>query len=133
MIFEYGTVYPTDLNLLNRHPFRLLWALEKVPALRKAAESGDAMFGTLDTWLLYRLTGGATYVSEISNASATGLFDPFTVSWGAFVFKMLGIPMSLAPPVVSSAGRKEEHTQRVKIPFGVSSEFYCYCIEKLRE
>ena len=104
-----------------------MWALEKVPALRKAAESGDAMFGTLDTWLLYRLTGGATYVSEISNASATGLFDPFTVSWGAFVFKMLGIPMSLAPPVVSSAGRKEEHTQRVKISFGVSSEFNCYC------
>ena len=63
MIFEYRTVYPTDLNLLNRQPFRLLWALEKVPALRKAAESGDAMFGTLDTWLLYRLTGGATYVS----------------------------------------------------------------------
>ena len=80
-----------------------------MPALRKAAEGGDAMFGTLDTWLLYRLTGGATYVSEISNASATGLFDPFTVSWGAFVFKMLGIPMSLAPPVVASAGR-EEHS-----------------------
>ena len=92
-----------------------MWALEKVPALRKAAESGDAMFGTLDTWLLYRLTGGATYVSEISNASATGLFDPFAVSWGAFVFKMLGILMSLAPPVVASAGR-EELTQRVKIP-----------------
>ena len=62
---------------------RLLWALENVPALRRATETGDAMFGTLDTWLLYKLTGGGTYVSEISNASGTGLFDPFTVSWGA--------------------------------------------------
>ena len=83
---------------------RLLWALENVPALGKATESGDAVFGTLDTWLVHKLTGGGTYVTEISNASGTGLFDPFTVSWGAFVFKMLGIPMFLAPPVVDSAG-----------------------------
>ena len=66
---------------------RLLWALENVPALRRATETGDAMFGTLDTWLLYKLTGGGTYVSEISNASGTGLFDPFTVSWGDSIEK----------------------------------------------
>ena len=66
---------------------RLLWALENISTFRKASETGDAMFGTLDTWLLYKLTGGVTYVSEISNASGTGMFDPFTVTWGAFVFK----------------------------------------------
>jgi ribulose kinase len=51
---------------------KLVWALENIPALRVAAESGDAMFGTLDTWLVYKLTGGRNYVGEISNAAGTG-------------------------------------------------------------
>ena len=53
-------------------PCRLAWALEHYPELGKAVESGDAAFGTLDCWLIYKLTGGKKYVTEISNAAGTG-------------------------------------------------------------
>lgn len=82
---------------------RLLWQIENNERLKEAIANGTAMFGTLDTWLLYRLTRGSTHCTDISCASATGLFDPFLSKWASFA-KMLNIPVSLLPKVCDSAG-----------------------------
>lgn len=59
------------------------------------------MFGTLDTWLLYKLTKGRLHVTDVSNASATGFFDLFNMSWG-FVPLLLKIPSQILPKVVDN-------------------------------
>lgn len=59
------------------------------------------MFGTLDTWILYKLTNGRIYVTDISNASATGFFDLFSLSWGVLPL-FLKIPTSILPKVVGN-------------------------------
>lgn len=59
------------------------------------------MFGTLDTWLLYKLTKGRLHVTDVSNASATGFFDLFNLSWG-FVPLLLKIPTHILPKVVDN-------------------------------
>ena len=61
--------------------------------LKLAVRNGHAMFGTLDTWLLYRLTSGHSYCTDVSMASSTGLFDPYTLTWTTFM-KFIGIPVS---------------------------------------
>lgn len=60
------------------------------------------MFGTLDTWLLYRLTNGKSYLSDVSSVSGTGMYDPFTMSW--ISMKLFGIPNSILPNMCDSAG-----------------------------
>lgn len=82
---------------------RLLWQLENNDDLKEAISRGTAMFGTLDTWLLYRLTKGNTHCTDISCASATGLYDPFLSKW-APIAKLLNIPVTLLPTVCDSAG-----------------------------
>ncbi len=85
---------------------RLLWALQNIPELRDAVQSqvDRVMFGTLETWLLYRFSRGKTYMCEIACTSATGLFDPFLLDWGDWAFKLFGIPRCIMPPIVDSAG-----------------------------
>lgn len=58
---------------------RLRWLLDTEPTVRAAVEAGDALFGTVDTWLVWRLTGGAVHATDYSNASSTGLYDCFEV------------------------------------------------------
>lgn len=82
---------------------RLLWALRNNRELKTAIKNGTAMFGTLDTWLIYRLTKGKSYCTDYSCASATGMYDPFTLSW-TFLLKLFGIPCWIFPAVVDSAG-----------------------------
>lgn len=60
------------------------------------------MFGTLDTWLIYKLTNNKTFVTDITNASATGFFDPFTLEWGSWAIKILKIPNSILPLIVDN-------------------------------
>lgn len=59
---------------------RLLWALTNVPKLRQYAENGKALFGTIETWLLWKMTGGEVHATDYSCASSTALYDPFIVS-----------------------------------------------------
>lgn len=59
------------------------------------------MFGTVDTWLLYKLTNGRVYVTDVSNASAMGFFDIFSLSWG-FMPLLLKIPINILPEVVNN-------------------------------
>ncbi|CAI5936574.1 unnamed protein product [Closterium sp. NIES-65] len=60
---------------------KLAWLLEEVPAVRQAVEEGDALFGTIDTWLIWNLTGGACHVTDSSNASRTLLMDLWALQW----------------------------------------------------
>lgn len=82
---------------------RLLWALQNNVTLKAAILNGTAMFGTLDTWLIYRLTKGKSYCTDYSAASATGMYDPFALSW-TFFLKLFGIPNWILPPVYDSIG-----------------------------
>lgn len=78
-----------------------MWCLLNMPDVKQALSENDIMFGTLDTWLLYKLTNCQTFVTDISNASATGLFDPFTLKWGIMT-TLLNIPKEILPDVVEN-------------------------------
>ncbi|XP_076763083.1 glycerol kinase 5 [Xylocopa sonorina] len=80
---------------------RLLWVLQHVPGLQEAANSGNAVFGGVDSWLLYKLTG--KHVTDVSNASATGLFDPFIMCWSGVWIHLLKLPSSIFPEVVDTS------------------------------
>ncbi|KAI1235837.1 hypothetical protein IHE44_0001926 [Lamprotornis superbus] len=65
----------------------------------EAAKKNNCCFGTVDTWLLYRLTKGSVYATDYSNASSTAIFEPFTKCWTPTLCNLLSIPMSIYPPV----------------------------------
>jgi len=91
------------LKLYNKMvTMRLLWMLDHVPGLRDAADRGEVMFGCVDSWILYKLTG--KHVTEISNIAATGMYDPFTMDYAGWIFTMFNMPMSIMPKVVDSCG-----------------------------
>ncbi len=83
---------------------KLAWLLENVPGLREKAEKGEALFGTVDTWLLYRLTGGRVHATDPSNASRTLLFNLHTLSWDEELLQVLRIPRAMLPEVRPSDG-----------------------------
>ncbi|XP_032621552.1 glycerol kinase 5 isoform X3 [Chelonoidis abingdonii] len=67
--------------------------------VQQAANESNCCFGTIDTWLLYKLTKGSVYATDYSNASSTGVFDPFQMCWSSVLSKLFSIPMSIYPPV----------------------------------
>ena len=82
---------------------KLHWLLEHVPGARERAENGDLAFGTVDSWLVYKLTGGKVHVTDVSNASRTLLFNIHTLAWDEELLTLLNIPAALLPTVTSSA------------------------------
>ena len=82
---------------------KLQWVLENVEGARDRAENGDLLFGTIDTWLVWNLTGGQTHVTDVTNASRTLLFNIHTLQWDDELLSHLGIPRSLLPEVHSSS------------------------------
>ncbi|XP_025028835.1 putative glycerol kinase 5 isoform X2 [Python bivittatus] len=78
---------------------RLAWVLQHLSEVEQAAKDGDCCFGTVDTWLLYKLTKGAVYATDYSNASTTAFLDPYKLQWSVFLSKILSIPISLFPPI----------------------------------
>lgn len=83
---------------------KLKWVLDNIPGVRKALDSGDLMVGTIDSWLLYKLTGGQVHVTDGGNASATGLYDIFTSDYiHLFINYFIGVPAASLPMVVDSA------------------------------
>ncbi|NXU56221.1 GLPK kinase, partial [Turnix velox] len=78
---------------------KLSWVFKNISEAEEAARKNNCCFGTVDTWLLYRLTKGSVYATDYSNASATGVFEPFTKSWNPTLCTLLSIPMSIFPPV----------------------------------
>ncbi len=76
---------------------KLRWILENVPNARVRAEKGELLFGTIDTWLIWKLTGGNSHVSDYSNASRTMLFNIHSLTWDEDILKILSIPQSMLP------------------------------------
>jgi glycerol kinase len=82
---------------------KIRWLLDNVPGARAAAERGELAFGTIDAWLLWKLTGGALHVTDASNASRTMLYNIHTREWDDELLKLLDIPRSVLPEVRSSS------------------------------
>ena len=82
---------------------KIAWLLDKLPGLRARAERGELAFGTVDSWLLWRLTGGAVHATDVSNASRTMLFDLHRQCWDEELLGHLGIPVALMPEVRPSS------------------------------
>jgi glycerol kinase len=82
---------------------KLQWLLDNVPGARAAADAGDLAFGTVDSWLIWQLTGGRRHVTDVSNASRTMLFNVHTNQWDTDLLAALRIPRSLLPEVLPSA------------------------------
>src|SRR5580765_1259092 len=85
---------------------KVQWILENVDGARAAADSGEALFGTIDTWLLWNLTGGTdggVHVTDVTNASRTMLMDLRTLDWDDEILKIMTIPRSMLPQVRSSS------------------------------
>lgn len=82
---------------------KLAWLLDNVPGLRAKAERGQALFGTIDSFLLWRLSGGSLHVTDVSNASRTMLFNIHTLAWDAELLAALRIPAACLPQVRPSS------------------------------
>jgi glycerol kinase len=76
---------------------KLAWMLQNIPGLRERAERGEVLFGTVDTWLIWRLTGGRVHVTDYSNASRTLLFNIHTLQWDEEILAELGVPRAMLP------------------------------------
>lgn len=82
---------------------KIKWILDNVPGARERAERGELLFGTVDSWLIWNLTGGKAHVSDYSNCSRTMLFDIDALCWDEELCKKLGIPMPMLPEPVPSS------------------------------
>ena len=83
---------------------KIKWVLDNVPGARILADAGQLLFGTVETWLIWNLTGGKVHITDYSNASRTMLFDVDKLCWDEYLCDRLGIPMNILPkPVPSSA------------------------------
>ena len=82
---------------------KIKWILDNVAGARKRAEKGKLMFGTVDSWLIWRLTRGEVHVTDVSNASRTMLFNIHTLQWDEELLRLFGIPASMMPQVKSSS------------------------------
>lgn len=84
---------------------KLRWLLDTVPGAREQAERGELAFGTIDSWLIWNLTGGKRHVTDVSNASRTLLFDVHSNTWSDELLSLLQIPRQMMPEVLPSSGR----------------------------
>ena len=80
------------------------WLLDHSPGARARAERGDLAFGTIDSWLIYKLTGGKVHATDVTNASRTMLLNLKTLAWDAAMLKLLNVPRAILPEVRDSAG-----------------------------
>ena len=87
---------------------KLRWLLDHVPGARAQAESGELAFGTVDSWLIWQLTGGAVHATDVSNASRTMLFNVHRNQWDAELLELLDIPAQLMPKVYASSAHYGE-------------------------
>jgi len=83
---------------------KLAWILDNVDGARARAEKGELLFGTVDTWLIYRLTGCKVHATDPSNASRTMLFNIHTMQWDEELLKLFRIPSCMLPTVMPSSG-----------------------------
>ena len=105
------------------------WILENVEGARARAEAGDLIFGTMDSWLVYKLTGGKVHVTDVTNAGRTMLFDIKKRAWDDQLLEAMNIPRSMLPGVKSSSevyGETEEGLFTSPIPIaGMAGDQHC--------
>ncbi len=82
---------------------KLRWILENIPGARERAERGELLFGTVETWLIWKLTGGKAHVTDYSNASRTMLFNIHTLTWDREILEILDIPEAMLPKAMPSS------------------------------
>ncbi|CAM4298182.1 glycerol kinase GlpK [Nocardiopsis rhodophaea] len=80
---------------------KLRWLLDQVPGVRERAERGELLFGTMDTWIIWKLTG--RHVTDVTNASRTMLMNLRTLDWDPFILDAMNVPRSMLPEIASSA------------------------------
>lgn len=82
---------------------KIKWILDRVPGLRERCRKGEILFGTVDTWLIWKLTGGKVHVTDYTNASRTMLFDIHRLAWDEEILALLDIPAEILPKVRPSS------------------------------
>lgn len=92
------TVAPVYTSMMMK------WYMDNVPEIREAVDNGEALMGTIDTWLIWNLTGRSTHAISYSNASVTGSYDLIQNEWYREFLDYLGVPVSVYPEVVSDSG-----------------------------
>jgi glycerol kinase len=98
---------------------KVKWLLDEHPEIRSRAEAGELAFGTIDTWIIAKLTGGRVHVTDYTNASRTLMYNIHEKKWDDELLEHLGIPASLLPKVVSSSeivGESDPHVTGAAIP-----------------
>jgi glycerol kinase len=98
---------------------KLKWILDNVEGARQKAEKGDLCFGTIDSWLLFRLTNGKAHTTDVTNASRTMLFNIHSLTWDEELLKLFNIPAAMLPEVKSSSeiyGETKEILSATPIP-----------------
>ncbi|MCH3907810.1 MAG: glycerol kinase GlpK [Sphaerochaeta sp.] len=83
---------------------KIVWLLRNVPGLKVAAQKGEVVFGTVDSWLIWNLTGGKTLVTDVTNASRTMLMNIDTLGWDDELLDLFGVPRRALPQIVPSCG-----------------------------
>lgn len=102
----YGDLVRSKTGLLIDAYFsgtKLRWILENVPGARQKAEEGKLLFGTIETWLIWKLTGGKVHVTDYSNASRTMMFNINTLEWDDELLALLDVPKSMLPQPMPSS------------------------------
>jgi len=85
---------------------KIKWILDNVPGVRAAAARGEAVFGNMDTWVIWNMTGGANggaHITDVTNASRTMLMDPRTLNWDPGILQIMGIPRQMLPEIRPSS------------------------------
>lgn len=119
---------------------KIVWILDNVPGARKKAERGELLFGTMDSWLVWKLTGGKCHITDITNASRTMLCNLETGQWDEELLEAFGIPRQILPKIVSTSqiyGYTEPYTffgEQVPIASAVGDQqaalFGQLCLER---
>ena len=119
---------------------KVKWILEHVEGAREKAERGDLLFGTIDSWLVYKLSGGKAHITDYSNASRTLMFNIYDLKWDEELLEILGIPENMLPEVRDSsdvyANTKPYHFFGYEVPIaGIAGDqqaalFGQACFEK---
>jgi glycerol kinase len=97
---------------------KLRWMLDNIDGLRADAERGDALFGTIDTWLVWNLTEGEVHVTDVTNASRTMLMDLTTLDWDDELLDLFTVPRAMLPRIVPSSSASAYGTTAARGPFG---------------
>ena len=117
---QHGPTITAKTGLITDAYFsgsKIRWILSKVPGARERAERGELRFGTVDSWIIWNLTEGASHITDASNASRTLLYNIHEGQWDADLCALLEIPMSLLPTVVDSSGKMAHTSEKI---FGAS-------------